>query len=63
MAMQSQCLQCVHFYGSFQKQEPSCAAFPTGIPKELWKGNFDHNNAYPGDREIRFSPVVTVEED
>ncbi len=59
--MWEQYINCVHFRGSFEKEEPSCAAFPLGIPKEIWERDFDHNNLFEGDLGIRFKP--TVEED
>ena len=59
--MWEQCSSCVHFRGSFEKEEPSCAAFPLGIPKEIWEGDFDHNNPFEGDLGIMFN--ATVEED
>ncbi len=56
--MQEQCQSCIHFRGSFEKSNPSCDAFPVGIPLEIWEGNFDHNNPFKEDRGIRFEPVV-----
>lgn len=56
-----QCSNCVHFRGCFEKEEPSCAAFPLGILKEIWERDFDHNNPFEGDLGIRFN--ATVEED
>ena len=60
--MQQQCLSCVHFCGSFEKSNPSCRAFPLGIPMEIWEGDFDHNNPFIGDREIRFAPSIEGDE-
>ncbi len=60
--MQEQCQRCTHFRGSFEKTEPSCHAFPLGIPIDIWEGDFDHNNPHEGDRGIRFEPYVAGEQ-
>ena len=31
-----------------------CAAFPDGIPLEIWEGKNSHTEPYPGDHGIRF---------
>lgn len=31
-----------------------CAAFPEGIPSDIWEDGFDHRRAHPGDKGIRF---------
>jgi hypothetical protein len=31
-----------------------CAAFPQGIPLEIWNGDNPHTEAYPGDHGLRF---------
>lgn len=31
-----------------------CAAFPDGIPEDIYPGGFDHRREYPGDHGIRF---------
>jgi len=33
-----------------------CAAFPEGIPDEIWLGKNKHRQPYPGDHGIRFEP-------
>ncbi|HMK59706.1 MAG TPA: hypothetical protein VK452_01005 [Dissulfurispiraceae bacterium] len=59
--MQDQCLGCVHFRGSFEKNRPSCTAFPLGIPDNIWEGDFDHNNPFEGDNNVRFEAVAAEE--
>ncbi len=50
------CSRCVH-----KRNEPGkrriCAAFPNGIPLEIWKGENPHTEPYPGDNGIRFEEV------
>ena len=36
----------------------TCAAFPKGIPLEIWNGENDHAQEFPGDNGIRFEPFV-----
>ena len=33
---------------------PACAAFPDGIPEEIWLGGFDHRLEFEGDDGVRF---------
>lgn len=34
-----------------------CAAFPNGIPEEIFSGENNHTKPYPGDNGILFEPV------
>ena len=49
MAHSIQCEKCVFFQGDFK-----CDAFPSGIPREIYSGDFDHTKEYKGDGGIRF---------
>lgn len=43
------CRTCVLYISAGQ-----CLAFPKGIPAEIWFGENDHHNPYPGDHDIQF---------
>lgn len=60
MPVKNMCHECRHF--DFDAQDangmeaPRCAAFPDGIPPEIWVQGEDHREPFPGDRDIRFEP-------
>jgi len=47
------CMACKH-YDREDLKKPSCAAFPVGIPDEIWLQGNDHTKPFPGDKGIRF---------
>lgn len=49
------CGRCKWFSG-YRTGKPRCAAFPLGIPDEIWWGRVDHEQPFPGDRGYRFEP-------
>ena len=45
------CHGCRHIFSVLAR---TCAAFPRGIPDEIWIGENDHSQPYPGDNGIQF---------
>jgi hypothetical protein len=45
------CIYCIHKHLTARH---TCDAFPNGIPDEIWRGENDHSEPYPGDLGIRF---------
>ena len=49
------CNFCQHFHeNSAFGETKTCAAFPSGIPEEIWQGKNKHLTPYPGDNGITF---------
>lgn len=51
-----QCARCAHLR---DPDRHTCAAFPAAkapIPREIWNGQYDHRQPYPGDNGIQFEP-------
>ena len=46
------CRSCLFFLGSKE-----CAAFPDGIPDDIWEGRNDHAQPVDGDHGIQFEPL------
>ena len=46
----SQCWACAHY-----RVGRTCAAFPLGIPNEVFSGKFDHSRPHPNDSGWRFA--------
>ena len=44
-----QCTKCSRF-----DWDHTCLAFPSGIPDEIFLGEFDHKEPYPGDDGFMF---------
>ena len=50
----TQCVKCRHQVPG----ERVCAAFPQGIPAEIWSNKVDHSLPYPGDNDIQFESAL-----
>jgi len=50
------CNRCQH-----RGHDPmTCKAFPTGIPEEILRGDFDHHKPFEGDKDIQFEPTPSI---
>jgi hypothetical protein len=56
----SQCSHCQRVRGPFSEGAPEgldgpwCAAFPTGIPKDVYDNTRDHRQPLPGDHGLQW---------
>lgn len=57
-ALSTQCLECALFRGLGE-----CAAFPNGIPGDIFTGEFDHTQPHPGDGGKQFVQATYTDAD
>jgi hypothetical protein len=57
MILDHSCTKCKNYI-----RKTECAAF-AAIPEEIWLGEHDHRQPYPGDNGIRFEPVKPETDD
>ena len=53
------CNGCRHLVRDYNQRR--CAAFPEGIPSEIWLGEHDHRQPYPGDHGIQFAKMTEAD--
>ncbi len=50
------CFACRH--RDFSGEDPTCAAFPDGIPSEIFYGGFDHRKPFGRERKRDGKPIL-----
>lgn len=55
LAMVSQCASCKHLSSWLMGGDTTCAAYPEGIPDELWDNDVDHRQAADGDSGVQWA--------
>ena len=48
------CIFCKHLGGDNDNDQPTCKAFPFGIPDDIYLGGADHRMPLPDDNGIQF---------
>ena len=56
------CMDCKHFIGMGNMQ-PTCYAFPNGIPEDVWTGTIMHTKAINGDNGFHYEKIVMEDTD
>ena len=51
------CLGCRHYDRTAPGPGIRCAAFPDGVPEEIFLSGADHREPFDGDRGIQFEPI------
>jgi hypothetical protein len=50
------CVFCRHFDEN-KRSGWTCAAFPERIPEAIMQQRYDHRTPFPGDHDVRFTPI------
>jgi hypothetical protein len=50
------CLNCKHFIFA-DITANTCAAFPAGVPDDIYSNRADHRRPFPGDNGTRFEAI------
>lgn len=58
MAQSIQCISCARYRGLGE-----CAAFPNGIPGDIFTGEFDHEQPHDGDGGLQFVAATFTSKD
>ena len=55
------CYSCTRMRSGVGDGQPTCEAFPAGIPEQITDGGFDHTEPFPGDHGVRFEAEESVD--
>jgi hypothetical protein len=54
-----QCMTCIRYDADFAPYA-RCAAFPDGIPNEIWSNEVKHDKSYKGDGGLLYVELPTL---
>ena len=55
LSVRVKCEECKHI--RYDKDYPTCDAFPEGIPIDIFSGEVSHDKSYDGDNGVHFESV------
>lgn len=56
------CITCKHLRG-YVSGIPTCHAFPSGIPVEIWRDKVSHKYPHPNDHGIQYEEDMSIDLD